>query len=471
MVQLNLPGQNLPGLSQFQRLSERTVFVGAFLTVLLLWTLVCVLSRNPGALALVQYLVIAAIMMVCTLGVIWRYQTGQCTLAFRWILLSAIVLRLVSLIGEPLFEDDYWRYLWDGFQMATTSDPYTLAPEAFFDVDVPAAFEPILSSINYPNVATVYGPVSQWLFAIGYLVAPAEVWPLQLMTGIADVLVLVILFKLGAGKALLLYAWSPLLLKEFSLTAHPDIYGVLGLMLAVYAAFKHRPVLSGVVLALAIGSKVFAILALPYLLTRGWGYRSWLGFIVGFSACLIAITLQFGTVTIWVPEGLLAMADSWLFNAPVYLLLLPWLDFTSIKWLLLSLFVVYGLVTGVRRLQYTASERHASPVVGSWAASVAAFRGDWLFGLFLLCLPVLNPWYIAWVLPFAVLYPRWWSWTASYAVLLSYWYGDYSGQATTYPDTLVVLLEVLLVVLLPLVSVGIRRHLNMRACVLRQGEI
>jgi len=62
-----------------------------------------------------------------------------------------------------------------------------------------------------------------------------------------------------------------------------------------------------------------------------------------------------------------------------------------------------------------------------WIHSRASFRGDWLFALFLLALPVINPWYVAWVLPFATLYPRWWAWTASYAILLSYWYGSNVG--------------------------------------------
>ena len=447
---------NFPGASHFWRPRSNTFPWGQFLIVLLLWVVICVISRQPGALALPQFLVLSAIMMLCTAWALWGFYQRQRYIDFRWILLSAVVLRLVSLIGEPLFEDDYWRYLWDGFQTATTHDPYTLAPEYFFDVDVPELFEPVLSLINYPNVATVYGPVSQWLFAVGYWLAPAEIWPLQLLAGLADLLVLVMLYRLGAGNALLLYAWSPLLLKEFSLTAHPDIYAVLGMMISVYAVYKNRALVAGVALALAVGSKVFAILALPYLLTRARSVSLWLWFSVGFVGSLALITAAFGSLRIWVPEGLVAMADSWLFNAPLYLLAVGFIDFTLTKWLLLLLFVLYGGISCLRRLLRPAETRHGT-TGGSieshqWVHSRAAFRGDWLFGLFLLCLPVLNPWYVAWLLPFAVLYPRWWSWTASYAVLLSYWYGVYIGGASEHPPLTVVVLEYSLIVLVALTA-------------------
>jgi len=57
-------------------------------------------------------------------------------------------------------------------------------------------------------------------------------------------------------------------------------------------------------------------------------------------------------------------------------------------------------------------------------------RGDILFGLFLICLPVLNPWYLPWVLPFAVIFPSRWAWVASSSILLAYWSGLYTGDSS-----------------------------------------
>jgi len=75
--------------------------------------------------------------------------------------------------------------------------------------------------------------------------------------------------------------------------------------------------LEGLLLALAIGSKVFAIVLIPLLLGLQW--RAWLSFFMG----ILLITAPFLSIEPWVPEGLGEMARQWLFNAPIYMLLFP----------------------------------------------------------------------------------------------------------------------------------------------------
>ena len=405
-------------------------FVRMTLLIIVSWLAVCILSQRPGIYALDLFLSAAAIMLLATIVVVRRFHLAGQRIPFLWIFLTAALLRFVSLLGVPLFEDDYFRYLWDGFQTVTTQDPYTLAPAVFFDRDVPEIFEPILSLINYPEIATVYGPVTEWIFALGYLLSPGQVWPLQLFAGLADLGVLLLLYRLGAGNALLFYAWSPLLLKEFALTAHPDIFAILGLIGCIYVLSLRQTLLAGVILGLGFGAKVFAILALPYLLTLKWSVRFWVTFLGAFAATLLAITLWYGSVLIWVPEGLRAMADSWLFNAGLYLALLKFFEFQTLKYLLLAGFMVYGLLSVLLRLHRllgAASAKPAEEQGAGWHSAGFGFRGDWLFLVFILALPVINPWYITWILPFATLYPRCWSWALSYFVLFAYWYGTNAG--------------------------------------------
>ena len=432
--------------------------------VLLCWAVICVISREPTANALINFLSLSAVMVVASATVVWRYHRAGMRIPFLWILLSAALLRLFALGGEPLFEDDQFRYLWDGYQTVTTQDPYTLAPAEFFDRDVPEKFEPILSLINYPDIATVYGPVAQWVFALGYLTDAAKLWPLQLFGGLADLLILVLLFRLGAGNALLLYAWSPLLLKEFALTAHPDVYAILGVIASVILLKRQHIILAGIALGLAFGAKVFAVLALPYLLSGYWSLKNWVLLIASFLVTLLCITFWFGSAQIWAPEGLRAMADSWLFNAGLYLVLLNYLDFQTIKILLLSAFTAYVAVTCVLRLMRARENRMPAPAnTTNWSASVHGFRGDWVFVLFLMALPVINPWYVAWVLPFATLYPRWWSWSLSYCCLISYWYGTYSGATEGVSLQLapvVVAVEYLAIVAIPLIAVIVIRRVT-----------
>ena len=60
-------------------------------------------------------------------------------------------------------------------------------------------------------------------------------------------------------------------------------------------------------------------------------------------------------------------------------------------------------------------------------------RGDWLYGALLIVSPVINPWYLLWLLPFAAIFPSVWAWTASFAVLISYVTGLNLNEYTMQP--------------------------------------
>ncbi len=425
MVQTPEPKASLESFfaGQFR---DRAFFI-SLAPILALWTVVCVISRDPGRYAVLQFFTVSALMLLITLALLYFCHRHQRRLPFTLILLSAITLRLISLTGEPLFEDDYYRYMWDGYQTATIGNPYLLPPSYFFDEDVPLHFESILSLINYPDVATVYGPFSQWIFALAYHIDAAAVWPLQLLAGIADILVLCALYALGAGNTLLLYAWSPLLLKEFSLTAHPDSYAIAGMVLGILALQRKRLLSCGIALAIGFSAKVFTLLVIPFLLTATPSLRASIKIVAAFAATLVGITTWYGDLIIWFPEGLQAMAQNWLFNAPLYLLFLPYLSFQSVKIMLLALFCIATLIMLLPRASVWWRAGGPENTDPAWVDTRAGFRGDWLFMMFLLCLPVANPWYLAWALPFAVLYRSVWAWIASVAILLSYHYGVYVG--------------------------------------------
>ena len=159
----------ISGSSQFVGVSRKIIPLTSFVIALILWSAICIISRQPGEMALHSFLLFSAGIMLCSIAALWHYHCQNRRIAFRWIFLSALILRLVSLIGEPLFEDDHFRYMWDGYQTATTNDPYTLAPDAFFDEDVPEAFEPILSFINYPDVANREYPLHNGAINRGYV--------------------------------------------------------------------------------------------------------------------------------------------------------------------------------------------------------------------------------------------------------------------------------------------------------------
>ena len=94
-----------------------------------------------------------------------------------------------------------------------------------------------------------------------------------------------------------------------------------------------------------------------------------------------------------------------MFNAPFYYLANTHLPFAVTKTVLLSLFAI----TAITYFSYHYLRRQHLPV-----------RIDLLYGLFFLCIPAINPWYLVWLLPFAVIYPSCWAWTASIVIFLAY---------------------------------------------------
>jgi len=368
-------------------------------------------------------------MLQLTLGlfVVRCFQRDRYVIPLLYIVGSAVMLRVIGLFGMPLFEDDFHRYLFDGYMTVTSGDPYSLPPSAFFSSDqLPESVEELLSQINFPDIATVYGPVTQWIFAAAWTISPGNIWPFQLLAGLTDILVLLVLAGLCQSplqrNILVLYAWAPLLIKEFVITAHPDIYAIAFGMLAIAAALKHRWWISGLLLSLAVGAKVFALLIIPLIICTPQDLRSSAKIVFGFLLGIVLITLSFGTLKVWFPEGLGAMAKHWIFNAPLYRALFPTVSITVIKafaLLLLSAVVFWQMlkIFALRGESNALSEKTAALFCGLL----------WIYSTLLLVLPALNPWYVCWVLPFAVLTKQRWPFIWATLVTLAYHTGIHVG--------------------------------------------
>lgn len=365
-------------------------------------------SRHYGDLELVQLLLLSVFCAALSFWVWYVHVRQQQEINLIILLSFAALFRIVGGFAFPVLEDDFYRYLWDARMTVEIGSPYLAAPADFFtDETLGYRFERILDGINYPMVETIYGPTCQWLFALAYLISPGEIWPLQALLGVADMLLILLLLRLARPNSVLLYAWSPLVIKEFVITAHPDVLGALLIVSSLVALHRRHWVSLGVAMALACGVKIFALILLPFLLR--FEYKAWLAFLT--TAILIA--LPFGIEKAWFPGGLSAMGSNWLFNAPLYLLaeitISSWIPVFTIKLALLGAFTVASASYLVLYLKK-----------GRDVVAHHQLRGDLLYlGLFL-CAPVFNPWYLAWLLPFAVLRPSVWAWALSVSILLSY---------------------------------------------------
>ena len=382
-----------------------TFVIGSLST--LIYVILANLSQGYGDIGLEPFLLLSILNALFCFALWYAHQRCDQQINVMFMLGFAVLFRVIGTTTFPIMEDDFYRYLWDAHQTWQLGTPYGPSPSAYFDGSLSAPlsdrFELILDSINYPDVATVYGPTAQWVFALAYLIAPGEVWPLQWILAATDIALILLLLTLVKPNSVLLYAWCPLVIKEFSITAHPDVMGALLLFTALILHRRNNIAAAACLLALAVGIKLVAILIMPFFLQFNW--RAWVAFLL--TALMIAF--PFGIINAWFPSGLGAMSQDWLFNAPLYLILSPWLEFTQIKLTLAGLLALFCIW---QFLFYYKSRKSISLIAG--------LKGEWFYGLLFLCSPVFNPWYLVWLLPFAVIRPSLWAWTISVTALFAY---------------------------------------------------
>ena len=220
------------------------------------------------------------------------------------ILLGGIALQAVAVSAPPRGSNDLYRYVWDGKVQAAGIDPYQYVPTAtqltglrnefLFNPNAeycitstyvsrhPAAeLTPGCTKINRPTVPTIYPPVAEAYFlGVHYLPTGSDSsLPIQATTALVAVLVTVLLlFGLGRlGRDIrmaALWAWCPTVILEAGNSAHVDVVAVgitaAAILVLATARTTRRTVLGGILLGLAIATKMTPALAVPALLRRRW---------------------------------------------------------------------------------------------------------------------------------------------------------------------------------------------------------
>lgn len=363
-------------------------------------------------------------MLIASLAMVLG-QARAAAISARTVWLGSLALHIILILGHPLFEDDFFRYLWDGYRTLSSGSPYGIAPEHFFgDPNVPGAMRRILNGVNNPEAPTIYGPVLQYLFALSQWLVPNEERALRIMfSAINLVLVWTLIANFGARRAIL-YAWNPLVLTEIALNGHPD--GVLGF--CIFAAWlcyqaarrfadpraptqseaatqstvqsSFKPVGQsggifwlvgiGVALGAAAGVKIVALAIWPILI--GLGVLRYWPAILAACVSFVFFYLPF-IVNAHQPgiglgaDGAILFATRWEFNPMLY----AWIEALSSP----NFARLICAITGIAAILWlTLRARSWTPVL---SLSV--------LGLVLFVSPAINAWYLLWLLPFAVTLP------------------------------------------------------------------
>lgn len=236
-------------------------------------------AASRPLLLVLSLLAIAFLLYLLQVGLVLSWTRARSTsppirggTELALICLFAVGFRAALLFSHPIQEVDIYRYLWDGQVTAAGVNPYRFSPyqilEAAADTDrdslekrpderqrlvrlsssSPAMAE-IVRRVHYGQLTTVYPPVSQAVFALAALLTPDSS---DLATHLVVMKAIVVAFDLMTLCLLILtlrtaslplewsivYAWCPLLMKEFANSGHLDSIAVCLTSVALYCCVR-----------------------------------------------------------------------------------------------------------------------------------------------------------------------------------------------------------------------------------------
>ncbi|HJW88056.1 MAG TPA: glycosyltransferase family 87 protein, partial [Dehalococcoidia bacterium] len=249
---------------------------------------------------------------------------------------------------------------------------------------------------------TFYPPLSQLVFAAGYLISPSP-FTLRLFSVLFHLLsigVLILILKELRldGRYSIVYAWSPLATIEFANSGHIDSLAILLTLLSFFALLKRNSALSSAALGLGVLAKFYPLLFAVLFLPR-WGRKGALVFAGVVTACY----LPFLGAGAGLFQGFSYFMGRGLFNGSLFPLLSGSLATMMEKpdALLVSKALVGAIFLGfLAYLVYSYARSHQQE-----GRDLLLLRYSfWLVGAFLLLSPTVHPWYLTWVLPFLCLF-------------------------------------------------------------------
>ena len=280
----------------------RVAAIGLALSVLAALVLLLVRpSIDPARIRPLPLLIAAWIAFIAAA---WLLRKIPRRTSVALILLGGIALQVAAVSAPPQNSNDLYRYIWDGRVQAAGFDPYQYVPTAtqltglrnefLFHPDAQYCVWPSYvakhpaadltagcTRINRPNVPTIYPPVAEAYFLGVYYLHPADdsSTPIQAATALAAVLTTVLLLfglsRLGRDvRMAALWSWCPTVALEAGNSAHVDVIAV-GITAAAILALAtarttRRTILGGILLGLAIATKLTPVLTAPALLRRRW---------------------------------------------------------------------------------------------------------------------------------------------------------------------------------------------------------
>jgi alpha-1,6-mannosyltransferase len=309
---------------------------------------------------------------------------------FYGFLAVGILLRLAFVFVHPVGSPDYYRYVWDGKVQAHGINPYRYAPD---DPALDGLHSDLLPArVTYPEMRTIYPPLSETLFYCAYLISGESFLGIKLLILIFDIATMLGIFLTLKvlridRKHLLIYALCPLPLIQFFLDGHADGFGFAFLIFAMYFYFGDKKTITFIFVGLSMLVKPLALIVVPVLFFAEKDTANRL------KAAAIPLLL-FGLA--YVPyiftgypfQALMKFTENWTFNGVIFDILDSFIrDNQRAR-------IVCAILLAIAYLPVLLSRRDLLTKI--------------YVSIFLLFLfsPIVHPWYIGWLAVLLPLVPR-----------------------------------------------------------------
>ncbi|MCH8571452.1 polyprenol phosphomannose-dependent alpha 1,6 mannosyltransferase MptB [Nesterenkonia sp. AY15] len=327
------------------------------------------------------------------------------TRSLRTVNAAVVLWSLPQLVALPIFSRDVFAYLNQGRLVLAGQDPYTTGVSTLDN------WFQLGTDILWAESETPYGPLFLWLEAAVMNIAGESpdlalfLFRLACVGGVVMMMIFVPklarIHGIDPARAQWITLANPLLIISFISSAHNDAIMVGFALAGIYAAAHSRGVLATLLVVVSIGIKPITIVLLPFigLLWAGPG-ASWsrkftywfltagiaaavmitIGLIQGYGFGWLAVLAGTGTGSVfWSPIGI---ADGWLG----------------------TLLRSFGLDSSWTLEVFKVAGRLLSVAVVLWLM----FRGSekfvvqrmvWAFTALVVLSPIIQPWYLLWLLP------------------------------------------------------------------------
>ncbi|WP_336067488.1 glycosyltransferase 87 family protein [Mesoflavibacter sp. CH_XMU1404-2] len=225
---------------------------------------------------------------------------------FKFLLVTAILSRLIFIVATPNLSQDFYRFIWDGYLNQLGINPYLYSATEIVNQNLEQQMPNQqqlydgmgwLSQGNNSN----YPPINQLFFVLGNWFPGSSI-----LSSIIGMRICIILADIGVifygrkllkafqlpEKSIFLYALNPLIIIELTGNLHFESIMIFFIIFSLYLLHKGKWFWSAICFAFAISTKLIPVLLFPFFIKwflKHHNLKSLIGFyaVVGITVLLL----------------------------------------------------------------------------------------------------------------------------------------------------------------------------------------